>query len=329
MSQCDEHVVEPITVHIGEQRGSDRLVGVAELRKEASGLPVADRLAAQLHAAAVADHEVGRPHARGIRHLRGYDLQPAGRQHIAGHGEQRENAGVDAPQLATGGGAGHEGSALDTGLEGLGRTQALEPEGERDQQRRRRGADGKQSARAAGEARAAAVENRERAGGVGPAAPGVLGEQALDERGEPARAGGAQRAQLGRVGAAVQVRDLERRRRDEGPAAGEQLEQRDAEGVEVGGRRRFVAADLLRAHVGWGADGEAGAGQAGVGVERAEQPEVGQLGGAVGGEQHVRRLDVAVNDAGGVQVGEAGEQRSGDGDDVGDRQRAVAQAVGE
>ena len=92
---------------------------------------------------------------------------------------------------------------------------------------------------------------------------------------------------------------------------GHRLEEDAAERVDVGRRADAAAAPLLRRHVLGGADHRGAAGRAGL-VERLGQAEVGEEG-AVAFDQDVVRLDVAVDDAGGVggveRVGDLAEQR--------------------
>ncbi len=94
---------------------------------------------------------------------------------------------------------------------------------------------------------------------------------------------------------------VERRR------AGEQLVEHDAERVDVGRRRDLVAQDLLRRRVGRRERSEGGLRLPVVASERVvedlRQPEVHELGFAFGGDEHIRRLDVAVHDQLAVRVG--------------------------
>jgi hypothetical protein len=88
----------------------------------------------------------------------------------------------------------------------------------------------------------------------------------------------------------------------ERPAAGEQLEEDDAQGPDVRGRAEQVVAagGLLGRQVGGGAHDLAGAGQARPAVEELGQAEVGDERLAVLVQQHVGGLAVAVQDAAGV-----------------------------
>ena len=74
----------------------------------------------------------------------------------------------------------------------------------------------------------------------------------------------------------------------EGQAAGERLEQRDAERVDVGGEGQARARDLLGRHVRERAD-EAG-GLRGAEVDEVGDAEVAELGLARGREEDVLRL---------------------------------------
>ncbi len=96
--------------------------------------------------------------------------------------------------------------------------------------------------------------------------------------------------------------------------AGNHLQQHHAEGPDVGAPVDGLAAGLLGAHVGGGAEqctdgGHRRGDRRGVGqprraaragrvpFERLGQAEVEQLDLAVGGEHHVGRLEIAVDDA--------------------------------
>ena len=91
---------------------------------------------------------------------------------------------------------------------------------------------------------------------------------------------------------------------------GERLEQQAGERVDVGPPVDGVAARLLGRHVVRGAHGEARAGQPLLGPAVLRQPEVREervLAAAAEGDQHVRRLHVAVHEP--VRVG--GVERAG------------------
>src|SRR5262249_60804925 len=93
-------------------------------------------------------------------------------------------------------------------------------------------------------------------------------------------------------------------------AAGEQSVHLGPGAVDVGVRADFFgpAAGVLGGHVGGRAEDGAGARRA-VAAEALGQSEVGDLGPAVGVEQDVGRLEVAVDDAGLVGgVGGAGQR---------------------
>ncbi len=87
--------------------------------------------------------------------------------------------------------------------------------------------------------------------------------------------------------------------------AGEQLEEQDAEGVDVGGGRDRAAGDLLGRGVLRRQRDTALTGQHRhrfVVAEQLGDAEVEQLDLAAGGDEHVRRLQVAVDDQVGVGV---------------------------
>jgi len=100
------------------------------------------------------------------------------------------------------------------------------------------------------------------------------------------------------------VRDQYGRRqlRLEGKATAEREESDDAKRVDVAARVEPAAFELLGRHVGRRADDDPDARQRRrVDAARPGQPEVEQPDGAVGGDHDVARLDVAVDDAGGVR----------------------------
>ncbi len=80
--------------------------------------------------------------------------------------------------------------------------------------------------------------------------------------------------------------------------ARQQLVQDRPQGVHVGRRpdRVLLAPGLLRRHVARRAHGHAAYGQPAVALQPSGQAEIGDLGRAVGGEQDVGRLEVAVDD---------------------------------
>ncbi len=90
-----------------------------------------------------------------------------------------------------------------------------------------------------------------------------------------------------------------------------------AERVHVRGTRQRLAGRLLGRDVQRGAHHDAGRGQAEILYVRLGDAEVGDLGGAVGHDQQVARLDVPVHDAGPVRgVKRAGRLRHDVEDDV-------------
>ena len=101
--------------------------------------------------------------------------------------------------------------------------------------------------------------------------------------------------------------DLVGRRPGPGAGPGQRLVQDEAEPVDVRGRRRGRAARLLRAEVMDGPERRAGQGRLRVG-RQPRDPEVGDHRPAVGGEQDVARLDVAMDDA--AHVGDAKSARA-------------------
>ncbi len=104
----------------------------------------------------------------------------------------------------------------------------------------------------------------------------------------------------------------------EGKLAGGHFVEDDGEGEEIGASVEIFGADLFGGHVGYGADGGAGAGEmlrvgdgrdsiailgwlgAGVGVGLFGEAEVEDFGVAAAGDEDVGRFYVAMDDAGGV-----------------------------
>ena len=123
------------------------------------------------------------------------------------------------------------------------------------------------------------------------------------------------------------MRILERLDLAVGIAAGQQLVQGDAGGVQVAAAARLAAGKTLRRHVAGGA----GAGavvlrrQPGaVGDAEIEQPQL-----AVAAQVHIVRLDVAVHDAEAVQRRHRAAQREADGDHLADAETLLRQPCGQ
>ena len=177
--------------------------------------------------------------------------------------------------------------------------------------------------------RSRAQRVRELAGG-GEALRGLLRERAADERVERDELGRA----LERRGILVESRREDRRRAvaGEDAPAGQGLVEQRPRGEEVGPRVDRVAEDLLGRHVARRSHDEAGSrelsarvgardGLAGRLVREAEVDE----SPAVRGEEEVRRLHVAVDDARVVQRGEGLEQVEGQRDRLFGGQRPALQ----
>ncbi|MCO5166527.1 MAG: protein kinase [Planctomycetes bacterium] len=181
---------------------------------------------------------------------------------------------------------------------GSGEARAHAGAAEHGDQERRGEAPGAAAARPRADARAPAGEVRLEGPGEG-ARVGPVGRVLL-------QGGEGQLAEVARdVGGAVPgarrrlVDDLleeERARARVGVLAREQLEEHDAERVDVGGRPRVGAAHLLGGHVLRRAEGHAGARELRLVVEDPRQAEVGDLRLEVLVEEDVARLEVAVHD---------------------------------
>ena len=122
---------------------------------------------------------------------------------------------------------------------------------------------------------------------------GVLGQGGRDHPADPDREGVGERRWL--------LVDVGQGGRHHGAGvertfAGEHLVPDNAKGVDVAGGGRTLPHGLLGGEVLGGSDDAPGLGQ-GRGVSEAGDAEVRELGGAVGCDQDVGRLDVAVDDA--------------------------------
>ena len=133
---------------------------------------------------------------------------------------------------------------------------------------------------------------------------GMLLHRLHHHRFEPERDVGVVPGRRLRGFANVLVGDRHRSLAHEGRSPGEQLIHDHPERVQVAAPIGDMALGLLRAEVGSRPDHRSGAGELFGVVEGAGDAEVGDLHGAVGGEQDVRRLDVAMHQTLGVCCGE-------------------------
>ena len=154
-----------------------------------------------------------------------------------------------------------------------------------------------------------------------PGERGPVGEALLGRLGHPTaydgrEVGGHRVGQVGHRVAQVGDRGGDRGVGDERLASGQALEGHDGEGVDVGRRGGGGALGLLGRDVGGRAHHLAGLRQRHP-LGRARDAEVGHLDPAVGGDEQVGGLHVAVHDPGGVGdaegVGRLGEQLLGGG----------------
>ena len=164
---------------------------------------------------------------------------------------------------------------------------------------------------AAAEGLEVALERHADGASVGEALLLLLGEQAEDHPGELLRDLGRQR---GRLGADLHADERDRVVAVEGQAAGDDLVEQHAGGVEVGAGVDLQAEGLLGAHVLRGAEHHAGAGhllERTVAADDLGDAEVDQLEHlaalVVAGDEDVLRLQVAVDHALAVGVLEAAE----------------------
>ncbi|MCY1008834.1 hypothetical protein OV079_25410 [Nannocystis pusilla] len=152
---------------------------------------------------------------------------------------------------------------------------------------------------------------------LGPGGPllGVAAQQLADQRRQVLRQAGA--ARRGRLLALLGEEDL-RVAAGERQLAGERLVEHHADGVPVAGRGRELAGALLRRHVKRSARGRLVVVAAG---DRGDQAEVEDDDAAARGDEHVRRLEVAVEQALLVQRGDAEHE-------LADQRAQAAVAVG-
>ncbi|MBK8027308.1 MAG: hypothetical protein IPK19_39425 [Chloroflexi bacterium] len=163
---------------------------------------------------------------------------------------------------------------------------------------------------------ATAVDQRLQFGADLPEAGGaqdrVFHQHAADQGGQAGREKLAKRGHV-RIGIVDDgVDDGRRRVAAERQPAGQHLVQRDAERPHVGALIRLAAQAHLRADVQPGAERDAGMRQTRGGAGEG-QSEIGQARRAVFGEQHIGRLDVAVDDVQVVGAGQRVGQFQGDG----------------
>ena len=143
---------------------------------------------------------------------------------------------------------------------------------------------------------------------LGVRCPGILGERLVDQLGELGGHVGRQLAERAGLAEEVLLEHLEqRRRRAADPQrvhAGQRLVEDDAHGVDVGPRVRGLRVELLGRHVERGAEHVL---LAGPGAPRAQlgDAEIDHLDHVGGGDQDVRRLEIAVDHALAVRLGDA------------------------
>jgi len=142
---------------------------------------------------------------------------------------------------------------------------------------------------------------------------GVLLERAQDKRREVGRQRRVELARVARRLALVLDADGERRVALERDAAGRHLVEDDAQRVDVGAGVDGLALDLLGAHVLGRPDHDPGPGDAFL-FERAGDAEIHDAGGARLVDHDVLRLEVAVDDALRVGLGQTVGDLSGDRD---------------
>ena len=108
-------------------------------------------------------------------------------------------------------------------------------------------------------------------------------------------------------------------------APGQQLVKQDAQRPHVGAVVELVTAGLLGRHVGERSETHAGPRE--VGELASGQAEVEDLHFVIVGDQNVRRLDVAMDDAELMGMSEAARDLRHDGDGVLDRERSLLHAL--
>ena len=125
----------------------------------------------------------------------------------------------------------------------------------------------------------------------------LFGQHLLDQRDQCQGQVGAKSDQRRRRFREDQHQHLGQGVADEGAPPGEHLVKQHAQAPDVAALVQPVAAQGLRAHIGRTADEGAGPGQADVFPHQTHRAKVGQPGRAIGGEQDVGRLEVAMDDA--------------------------------
>ncbi len=167
---------------------------------------------------------------------------------------------------------------------------------------------------------------------AGVAILGLLGETAEDDAAQADRHAGRDPVRRRRRVVGHRHQQRHQIRRGERPAAGDQLVERRAEAVDVGARVEGRAAQLLRRGVGRRRRQLVARRERGLlrRPHRSRDAEVTDLDDAVGVDEAVRRLDVAVQDAGLAGRLQAGHQLQRHVDGGGRRQRSTGrQAIGQ
>ena len=150
----------------------------------------------------------------------------------------------------------------------------------------------------------------------------ALGEGLRDDRGDAVRRLRAARLHVRHGSAQVLLGDLDERRAAIRRPAGQAVEEQRPERVDVGAAVERMSLRLLGRDVVARPEHPPGLRQRGCVVD-ARDAEVGQLGVAIGGQEHVVGLHVAMDDAALVGVGERRGHLHGDRERLGDRQAAL------
>ena len=270
---------------------------------------------------------VSRPQQRAHHHpidvrLGGQGLQVGRRRGEAGRGGARPDDQRAQPRQR-----GRDRVGQAEGEEVGLRIRAEDVEGQHDQARQRVRQRGRPACLHAGDGAQLDGHRLGRFGPVGRALRQRLPNDPIDGRGG--------RRSHERRGVLVQrrVQDVHHRAADEGGPPGEHLEEDGPRGKEVRARVHHAAGHLLGRHVARRAHHEARAGEPAGRIQRGlrlgpRQAEVEQLD-AVRRQEHVRRLQVAMDDAAAVEGGQGRQDPEGHRHRVGDAHRTAVQPIGE
>ena len=164
--------------------------------------------------------------------------------------------------------------------------------------------------------RRVAGERREHVGRGARASVGMLGEQAIDQRGHSVGDRGGPATERNRIAREAGEEQLARVPRVVRELPRQSLVEHHAGRVEIGARPHRRAADLLGREVRRRAEDLSLAGGPLTERRSRRDAEVEEDGAPARDDEHVLRLEITVNDAGSVHAGEGLEERDRDGRDL-------------